>query len=270
MDRYIAANRANWDERVSIHTRNTTGFYGIDRFKAGGDTLHSIELAEMGPVAGKRLLHLQCHFGLDTLSWARRGAIATGLDFSGPAIAAARALAAETGITADFVEASVFDARAAVTGDFDIVFTSWGALNWLPDIGRWAEAAASCLARGGFLYVADGHPALMQCEQEEGRLVPRYDRLTPIDRPLIFEEPVTYTGDATPLAATRTHEWLHPPIAIAQAMIDSGLSLTLLREHDVAVWQAFPLLVPAGGGEWRLPDGHPKLPLSFSLRAQKP
>jgi len=270
MDPHIAANRATWDERVPIHVRNATGFYGIDAFKAGGSTLHAIELAELGPVAGKRLLHLQCHFGLDTLSWARRGAVVTGLDFSAPAIAAARALAAETGIAADFVEASVFDARAAVAGAFDIVFTSWGALCWLPDIARWAQAAASCLGPNGVLYAVDAHPALMQHEQEDGKLVLRYDWQTPPDRPLRFEEKITYTGDTTPLSATTTYAWHHPPVAVAQAMIGAGLRLELLREHEELMWPAFPLMVKTAADTWRLPEGHPRLPLSFSLKARKP
>lgn len=267
---HIAANRASWDERVGIHVRNATGFYGIDRFKAGGCTLHAIELDEVGPVAGKRLLHLQCHFGLDSLSWARRGASVTGLDFSEPAIEAARDLARESGIDASFVAADVYRAREVAQGGFDVVFTSWGALCWLPDMTRWAQVAASCLASGGFLYVADGHAALMQCEQEGHKLEPRYDWQTPADRPQFFKDETTYTGDATKLEAGATYEWFHPPVRVAQAMIDAGLRIELIREHEVLPWPAFPLMVDAGNGLWRLPDGHPKLPLAYSIRARKP
>ncbi len=266
---HIATNRANWDERAAIHVRNTTGFYGIDRFKSGGCTLHTIELEEVGPVAGKRLLHLQCHFGLDTLSWARRGAVVTGLDFSEPAIAAARDLARETGIDARFAAADVYRAREVVEGDFDVVFTSWGALCWLPDMDRWAKVAANCLAPGGLLYVADGHPAMMQCEQEDDRLVQRYEWRTSIDRPQVFVDATTYTGDPTPLKAGKTFEWFHPPARVAQAMIDAGLRIDLIREHEILPWPAFPLMVDAGNGFWRLPDGHPKLPLAYSIRATK-
>jgi len=238
--------------------------------KSGGDTLHAIETEEVGPVAGKRLLHLQCHFGLDSLSWARRGANVTGLDFSAPAIAAARDLARETGIDATFVEASVYDARTALPGAFDIVFTSWGELCWLPDIDRWAQVAASCLAPGGILYVADHHPVLMQFEQEDGMLVLRHDWRTSPDRPLWFDDATTYTGDSTLLAATRTYEWFHPPVKVAQAMLDAGLALEMLREHELLPWPAFSLMVPVEEGRtWRLPDGHPRLPLSFSIKARK-
>ncbi len=270
-DPYFQANLANWNERAAIHVRNATAFYGIDTLKNGGHTLHPIELEEVGPVAGKRMLHLQCHFGLDTLSWARLGASATGLDFSPPAIAAARKLAQETGLPATFVEANVYDARAAVSGLFDVVFASWGTLCWLPDVARWAEVVASLLGSGGFVYVADVHSALTQCEQEGDRLVPRYDWQTPPDRPLVFEEEATYTGDPVRLMARRTYEWLHSPIRIAQSMIAAGLSIELLHEHEALVWRAFPLMVPADGNRgWRLPDGHPRLPLAFSIKARKP
>lgn len=269
MDPHIATNRASWDERTTIHVRNATGFYGIDRVKAGGCTLHNLERDEVGDVRGKRLLHLQCHFGLDTLSWARRGAVVTGLDFSEPAIAAARDLARDTGVDARFVVADVYSARADVDGDFDVVFTSWGALCWLPDMARWAEVASSCLRTGGMLYVADGHPALMQCEQEGDRLVQRYDWQTPVDRPQAFLDATTYTGDLTPLKSGKTFEWFHPPARVAQAVVDAGLRIELIREHEILPWPAFPLMVDAGHGFWRLPDGHPKMPLAYSIRARK-
>src|SRR5262245_11273672 len=137
IDALIEANRRNWDERVAVHRADRTGFYGVEEFRRGGDTLGPIEAGEIGDVRGKRLLHLQCHFGLDTLSLARRGATVTGLDFSAPAIAMARDLAAETGLTARFVESDVYEAHAAIADRFDIVYVTWGALGWLNDIRRW-------------------------------------------------------------------------------------------------------------------------------------
>ena len=152
-DEFWVANRRNWDERVAIHRRDTTGFYAVDRFLAGEKRLHAIDSGELGEIAGKRLIHLQCHFGLDTLILAREGAVATGLDFSPAAIAEARRLAAEIGVAADFVCADVYDAPQAVKGEFDIVFTTWGTICWLPDIVRWAETIASLLAPGGVFYL---------------------------------------------------------------------------------------------------------------------
>src|SRR4051794_41396179 len=130
-------NRRRWDEATDIHTAGNV--YGIDEFKAGQCRLHRVEVQEVGDVTGKSLLHLQCHFGLDTLSWARRGARVTGLDFSRPAVEAARDVAARGGLEARFVDADVYDAPQALDGErFDIVYTGLGALNWLPDVAAWA------------------------------------------------------------------------------------------------------------------------------------
>ena len=162
-DRSFRINRARWDELVPIHLRSPD--YRVAAFKAGEDHLHPIEAAEIGPIAGKRLVHLQCHFGLDTLCLARRGAVVTGLDFSPAAIAAARALAAQTGIPARFVGGNIYEAPALLGERFDIVYVSWGALNWLPDIARWAAVVAALLDPGGFLYLLEGHPLAMALEQ---------------------------------------------------------------------------------------------------------
>ena len=200
-DEFCAANRHNWDERVAIHRRDATGFYAIERCLAGKKPLHAIDSGELGEIAGRRLIHLQCHFGLDTLILARQGAVVTGLDFSPAAIAEARRLAAEIGVAADCVCADVYDARQAVEGEFDIVFATWGTICWLPDIVRWAETIASLLAPGGVFYFADAHPRILVLEEREGRLVAEWAADTPIDEPLVFDEAQTYTGGPTPLTA---------------------------------------------------------------------
>src|SRR5262245_11344938 len=154
----IAINRMNWDERATIHARDQGGGYMLARFRAGEDALHEIEAAELGDVSGKRILHLQCHIGRDTLCLAPRGATVTGLDFSPAALAVARQLASETGLTATFVEGTVDDAPRLAPGPFDMVFTTWGTICWLPDMRSWARVVASVLAPGGELYFADCHP----------------------------------------------------------------------------------------------------------------
>jgi SAM-dependent methyltransferase len=265
----IEMNRRSWDERAGIHARDSTGFYTLDRFRAGESPLKGIEAAELGDVRGKRILHLQCHIGLDTLRLARLGAVVTGLDFSGAAVDAARRLAEETGLKADFVQGTVDEAPRLTPGPFDLVFTTWGVLCWLPDMRIWARVVASVLTTGGELYCADAHPGFSMLEQVAGKLVPTYDFHTPADRPLEFNDATTYTGDPTVLTHRSTREWIHPLSAILGALIDAGLTITMFREHESLAWQAFPLLVPAPGGRWRLPDGHPRVPLSFSVRAQK-
>jgi SAM-dependent methyltransferase len=262
-------NRRNWDERAGIHARDTTGDYMLDRFRRGEDALHEIEAEELGDVEGKRVLHLQCHIGRDTLCLVRRGAVATGLDFSSVALSFARGLAEETGLKAEFVEGTVDEAPKLTPGPFDLVFTTWGTICWLPDMRVWADVIASVLARGGELYFADGHPGFNLLEEKVGRLVPTYDFQTPADRPLEFIDATTYTGDPTIMTHQSTRQWIHSLSSILGALIDAGLTISMFREHEVLPWQGLPSLVRASDRLWRLPDGHPRLPLSFSLRARK-
>jgi len=266
---YRAANRANWDERVAIHRANRTGSYRIADFLAGENSLHPIEDRELGSVDGARLLHLQCHFGLDTLRLARRGATVTGVDFSPAAIAEARALAAQVGREdAQFVESDVYAAAEAVEGRFDIVYTTWGVICWLPDLDAWARVIAAKLAPGGRFYFAEGHPFMLMLEEIDGRLVPTYPQDTPADRPLVFDTAQTYTGDPTPLQQTRTYEWIHSISRLLTALDRAGLAVDWLHEHSEVPWAPFPMCVPAGAGLYRLPPDQPPLPLALSLSAR--
>jgi len=167
----IADNRRLWDAWTAIHT--TGSFYDVQRFR---DDPADVRIApwereELGDVSGKTLLHLQCHFGLDTLSWARLGAAhVTGVDFSEPAIAFARALAAETGLRdrSRFVVSDIYDLPGELDGEtFDVVYTGRGALCWLPDLGPWAEHVARFLAPGGTFYLHEGHPIMWAIADEQ-------------------------------------------------------------------------------------------------------
>lgn len=270
---HFDANRLNWDERASIHWRDTTGAYRLDALRRGDNSLHPIEDSELGPVEGSRLAHLQCHFGRDTLALARRGATVTGLDFSPVAIGQARALADELGIAANFVEGNVYDARSLIAGEFDIVFSTWGAIPWLPDIFRWAKVVASLLGRGGFVYLAEGHPFLNMLDEHDPGLKPAYDFRTPADAPIAIEDSVTYTGDATVLNHRRNYSWIHPLSDIIMALKEAGLTLDFIREHEEIPWPFAPFfeLRPGSNGMYRLPQGKgfPRLPLAFSLKARK-
>jgi SAM-dependent methyltransferase len=269
-EKFFEANRRNWEDRVPIHLRDTTGFYQIDAFLAGGSGLGGIEEGEIGDVRGKRLLHLQCHMGLDTLLLARLGSEVTGLDFSPSAIAAARDLARRTGIAGRFVEGNVYDAPTLTPGPFDIVFTTWGTIVWLPDIVRWASVIATVLAPGGFLYFADGHPAIQSLSEVDGRLIVTYPWRTPPEAPLEFLDETTYNDDPTPLANARTYEWIHSLSDITSALTTAGLSIEMLHEHESLPWRHFPMMVRTNDGRYRLPNGVPSLPLALSLRARKP
>src|SRR6266567_276903 len=266
---FFETNRRNWEDRVPIHLQDANGFYGIDAFLAGSDSLGPTVTAELGDVRGRRLLHLQCHFGLDTLSLARRGADATGLDFSPRAIEAARDLARRTGIAARFVEGNVYDAATLAPGPFDIVYTTWGTICWLPDVARWAQVIATVLAPGGILYFADCHPAAAMLEEFDGRLVATYPSPTPADAPLEFEDKTTYNDDPTPLANTKTYQWIHSISNIVSGLLDAGLQIEMLHEHDWLAFKLFPMMVKVDEERYRLPDGVPSIPLALSLKARK-
>jgi SAM-dependent methyltransferase len=270
LDQLTETNRRNWDERVAVHRADRTGFYAVEKFRRGGDTLMPIEAGEIGDVGGKRLLHLQCHFGLDTLSLARRGAMVTGLDFSAPAIEAARELAAEVGVAARFVHSNVYDAPATIPETFDVVYTGWGAICWLHDIRRWTAIVAQFLAPGGFFYIAEPHPSAAPLKQEGGRLYWHYPWRSTPDDPVGYDAPTTYTGDDTVFANARAYNWNHALSDILCGLIDHGLRIDFLHEHETVPWYMFPKMRAVGNGMYRLPDGYPRVPLSFSLKATKP
>jgi SAM-dependent methyltransferase len=265
----IEINRRNWDERAIIHARDSTGFYGLDRLGSSEDNLHSIEAAELGDISQKKVLHLQCHIGTDTLRLVRLGAIASGLDFSAEAIRTARRLADEAGLKADFMEGRVEEAPCLTPGPFDLVYTTWGTICWLPDLRIWAHVIATVLAPGGELYFADAHPSFLLMEERDGKLEPTHDFQTPADRQLELKSETTYTGDPTVLTNQSTREWIHPLSAIIGALIEAGLTIKMFREHEVLPWQGLRIMVPSSDRLWRLPDGHPRFPLSLSLRARK-
>lgn len=269
MREYFEANRRSWDERVGIHAADETGFYEVDRVMRGEDKLNAIEAAEIGLITGLRIAHLQCHFGLDTICLERRGAHVTGLDFSPAAIAKARELVAKLGLKAVFVEGNVYDARELLEGEFDMVYVTWGAINWLPDIFGWASVVASLLRQGGSLYLAESHPATLCLEWVDGRIVPHYDWRTPGDRPVASDVPTTYNGSAQVLKNTRNYEWIHPLCDIVSGLRSAGMTIDWLHEHAALTWPLFPNMAAGSDGLYRLPEDHPQLPLSFSLRAIK-
>jgi SAM-dependent methyltransferase len=265
----FAINKARWSEVVEIHARSP--FYRVAEFLRGEDVLSSIESAEIGPLQGKRLLHLQCHLGLDTLCLARRGAVATGLDFSPQAIAKAQELARASGIAARFVEGNVYDTPRLIAERFDVVYVTWGAICWLPDIARWAEVVSRMLAPGGFLYLLEGHPFAHVLEQTDADapLIASYDYFQGAE-PLIFRDQASYADASAKIVNRESHEWNHTIGSILNALIGAGLVPEWLHEHDRLAWRLYKCLEEGPDRMFRLPTGRPKLPLAFSLKARKP
>ena len=265
-------NRAHWDAATEIHARGNV--YGIEDFKGGGCQLHRIEVEEVGDVSGKTLLHLQCHFGLGTLSWARRGAIVTGVDFSPKAIALARSLARETGIEARFVESDLYALPSSLSGRFDIVFTSYGVLCWLPDLREWGEIVTRYLAPGGTFYIVEAHPF--------ARIFPTADDIrdgvTDL-RPMFpyFHDPAGTRwesscdyADAAAKNPVPEHVWQHSMGDIVNALVGAGLRIDFLHEFPHCTWKVIAFTEPVERGSWGLGPRFPQLPLMFSLKATKP
>ncbi len=216
---YMEVNHAFWEEAVEVHVRSH--FYDVEAFKAGRSSLLPVEIAEVGDVKGKTILHLQCHFGMDTLSWAREGAVVTGIDFSSQAIETARALADELGIKAQFLESNVYDLPKVLKGQFDIVLASYGVLNWIPDVVEWSRIAASYVRPGGNFYIIDGHPLFSTI----------WDSTGPNDmkirhgyfyspNPAPTEEEGTYADATAVLENRRTYEFGHPLGDIITSLIE--------------------------------------------------
>jgi SAM-dependent methyltransferase len=267
-DDCVAANRELWNAWADLHV--TSAFYDVEGFKAGRDTLDTVAARDLGDVRGRRLLHLQCHFGLDTMSWARRGASVVGVDFSENAIVHARALASELGLDARFVCSEVASALEHLEpGTFDFVFTSYGAISWLPDLRPWARTIVGALKPGGTFFVADHHPTVWIFDDyaTEPSAVYRYSYF---DRqPVRDEEHGSYAAPDADYVGV-AYGWQHTFEDIIGALLEVGLAITSLREYPYLAFQWFPFMVQGEDSYWRMPEGAPDIPLMFSLTATKP
>ena len=264
MEDWRETNRAWWNERAPLHV--TSAFYDVEGFRAGRSDLRAFEVDELGDVTGRHLVHLQCHFGLDSMSWARLGARVTGLDFSKPAIDAANNLATELGLDATFVLSDVYDATQALDRTFDIVYTGIGALCWLPDITRWARVVRDLLRPSGVLYLVETHPMSDVLGDED--LVVRYPYFH--DVPIREDAPGTYAMPEGPaLVQNTTLSWIHPISRVIGALLEDGFTLELFSEHPFTVFGRWPFVTRDDQGRYWLPDEMPTLPLLYSLRARR-
>jgi SAM-dependent methyltransferase len=267
VDERLDSNKKMWNDWAPLHANSE--FYDIDGFKKGRNTLYPIELEEMGDVTEKSLLHLQCHFGLDTLSWARQGAIVTGMDFSDKAIDIARSLGKELGIEAGFVCCDIYDLPENLDSKFDIVYTSAGVLCWLPDLKRWGEIIAHFLKPGGFFYILEGHPFLNMLLSDspdvtEPEITNSYFYTT---EPEEYQLDGSYAGVKTDKLHTG-NEWTHSMGDIINSLISAGLKIEFLHEFPKIFLEAMPYMEQDEEGYWRIPGD--KIPLIFTLKATKP
>lgn len=268
MDDYKQQNKRVWDEWAEINARSH--LYRLEEFKQGENKLNPLERAEVGDVQGKDLLHLQCHFGMDTLSWARLGAKVTGMDFSPKTIQMAKGLSRELNTPAHFICCDLYDLPQHLDETFDIVFTSYGVLCWLPDLVGWAQLIARYLRPGGFFYIAEFHPFTLVFENE--RSVTDWRMAYSYFKKAVQAFPCqgSYADPDAKTTGEVEYEWMHPLGEVVTALLQAGLQLEFLHEHPFTVFQAFPFLVPNGEGYWVEPEGKEQLPLMFSLKARKP
>jgi len=253
---YFEMNRIAWDRRAEVHLRSQ--FYDVDGFLAGKTSLREIELAELDAVSGRRLLHLQCHFGLDTLSWVRRGAVCTGVDISPAAIEQAKRLASSACLQADFACANVYDFSRGQADPYDIVFTSYGAVCWLPDLRRWAELIASNLAPGGIFYMVEFHPIY--------DLLAGYSYFTgPVPD---IDETGTYTENGSE-ALAKLATWAHPLSSVVSALITSGMEIVCLKEFPFSPYNCFAGMEEREPGRFYLQHQGHDIPIVYSLMGRK-
>lgn len=261
MKKYTDANKKWWNQVTPVHANST--MYNLKAFKKGESSLQSIETEELGNVKGKTMLHLLCHFGMDTLSWARKGAIVTGSDLSDDSMKLARELSTEIGIPGKFICSDVYDLPKVLKKKFDIVFMSYGVLLWLSDIDKWAQIVANYLKKGGTFYMVELHP-FTNILSDDFKLYYKY-----FDKgPYIDENPGTYTNWNDTNVTGGSYEWSYTMSDLINALIKAGLKIEYVHEFPYTTYDQFPgYLKKNKKGHYVLKDSSIEIPLLFSVKA---
>ena len=262
----VKNNQMRWDEIAPIHEKS----YGsVEILRGGGVNIDGIELSEVGDVTGKKMLHLQCHIGTDTLSWARRGAIVTGVDFSAVSLEIAQKLADELCLEARFIHSNIYDLRDNLDDHFDIVYTSAGVLCWLKDLTEWARIIHHFLKPGGFFFMMESHPILNIFDDGETETLK-------ITRPYFHSNEPTYWDDDWPdyadgsyVPKTPSYEWTWPVSDILNSLINAGLVIESFNEHNRLFFKSLPMMKEMEDGWFNLPGFEDKLPLLFTVKARR-
>ena len=259
-------NQARWDEIAPVHLK---AYREVALLCEGLEVLDEIELREVEDVTGKSLLHLQCHIGSDTLAWARRGAVVTGVDFSAESIACARQLSEELGLPGTFIHSNIYDLQAVHEGQYDLIYTSKGVLCWLKDLEEWGRTIAHYLKPGGLFYLMESHPIIMALKEEKsGELsfaYPYFHKDTPTE--WAAGDPDYADGNYMPKHGSSEWEWAIGDIV--NALLSAGLQLEFVHEYEKLFFQLFPSMTTDDGRWFRLPKYSKKLPLLLTLRASK-
>lgn len=259
---YFEANKALWNKKTNFHQKST--FYDLEAFKKGKNTLNDIELSELGDLSGKELLHLQCHFGLDTMSWARLGAKATGVDFSDVAIKLASQLSEELKLNTRFICSNVYDLGDCLDQKFDVVFTSYGVIGWLPDLDKWAEVISRFLKPGGIFYMAEFHPVVWMFDDAFQKIHYSYFN----NGVLAIEQIGTYADKTADINLTE-YSWNHSLSEVVSALVKHGLQIQSLHEYDYSPYDCFANTVGNGKGGYFIKGYEGILPMVYSIKSIK-
>lgn len=262
LNQFFEANKNLWNQKTAIH--KDSSFYDLAGFKKGKNALTPIELNELGDVNGKSLLHLQCHFGMDTMNWSRLGAKCTGVDISDEAIKLAREINDDLELDTKFVCSNVYDLKEHLNEKFDIVFTSYGTIGWLPDLTKWAEVISFYLKPGGHFYMADFHPVLWMFDDGFKEIKYSYENREVI----ITENQGTYTDRDSDIGG-KEYGWNHSISEILNALIKSGLEIEFFNEHMYSPYPCFNNIIEFEKNKWQIKGLEGKIPMVYSLQARK-
>lgn len=260
---YFKVNRDTWNQKVAIHANSE--FYNMDGFLEGESSLNSYELEALGDVNGKSLLHLQCHFGQDTLSFARMGAKCTGVDLSDDGIALAKKLNKDLNLDARFVRCNVLETSDHISDLFDIILTSYGTIGWLPDLKPWGKMISERLAPGGVFYIVEFHPLVWMFDYVSGKAELKYGYN---QKEAIYEEYEGTYADVNSSMISKEYGWNHGLGDVVSALTEQGLIVEFLREHDESPYDVLPDLIQNENGLYVTKDR--LYPLIFELKVRKP
>jgi len=267
MKEEFEVNRKRWNELVDINAKST--IYNLEGFLNGETSLKPIEIEELGDIHGKTMLHLQCHFGMDTLSWARKGVDVTGVDFSEAAIKKAIELNLELGLTATFIQSNIYDIPTKIKQLFDIVFTSYGIIDWLDNLDRWASCIYQCLKPGGFFYIIDSHPFGNMIEYKKTKKLQIEGQYFTNNKTFTEEDEASYAAPDVKLENKKVFYWVHTLSEIINSLINAGLAIEFFHEFPFSSYRSHEDMKQSEDRLWKFQTFKQSVPLIFSIKARK-
>ena len=261
-NKYFEVNKTTWNEKVRIHANSN--MYDLEAFKKGKPSLMSYEQKALGNVKEKSLLHLQCHFGQDTLSWSRLGAKCVGVDLSDTGINLAKELCEELKLDANFFCCNGLDTSEFVKDEFDIVYTSYGVIGWLPELKPWGKMIAEKLKPGGVFYMVEFHPIVWMFDYLEQKPIMKYGYMQ--DEVIYEEYNGTYANQDSKMIS-KEYGWNHGLSEVVNALTEAGLHIDYLNEHNESPYDVLPDLIKTDSGMYKAKDQ--LYPLIFEIKATK-